>query len=800
MNRNTYRTLEFEAVRQWLLSYAGSPMGRRRLEALAPQTDAGRVKEALRLTSEARAVLEALGRQPYHDLPDIAAPLTRSAWEGFALEPRELLDVASFAQGVTEIGRQLARGDSAPIAERARRIADFSALASTITRAILPSGEIADDASPKLAEIRRALVRLRERLQSLMESFVHDKDAERLLQEKLITTRNDRYVLLIKAEQRGAVPGIIHGRSGSGASVFVEPLPAVEMNNDIVSLQDEERAEVARILAQLTASVGGRQEDLKRAVDVVGELDGLQAAASASRDVDGVAPEIADDLHVRLHRARHPLLLAVVTERIGQPRRSRKDAVPIHIELRPEAPVLVISGPNTGGKTVALKTVGLLALMAQCGLHVPAAAGSVLPVFKRIYADIGDDQSIEGDLSTFSAHLAAIHEMTKDLAAPALVLLDEVGAGTDPTEGGALGVAIVDYFRVHQAMVLATTHHGLMKAYSQSTPGVASASFGYDPRTFEPTYELRLGEAGRSLALEMTERLGLPPEIVRDARSRLSDKEQQVEALARRLETEREELAQRERWLRERERALESALASQQQEARELDARRQKEIASFAAELRRRSDVLARQAADAIREAVQRLETSRRTATAEGGRARSRAIQSITAARDEALEAVGAATPAAVPAGREPAVGDRVRVAPLGIVGEVLALHDDELELAVSGKRLRTPKSSVAVLEGGKGAARTATAVVTRASAEGNPAEINVVGLTVDEAVPRVDKRLDEAVLAERHEVRIIHGHGQGRLRQAVAELLSGHPHVADFRLGGEREGGAGVTIATLKD
>jgi DNA mismatch repair protein MutS2 len=802
MNRNTFRTLEFEAVRAWLSTYAGSPMGRGRVDALTPLVDLEAVKEALRTTTEARHVLESAGRQPYHDLPDVAPLLTKAGWEGFALEPRELLDVASFAEGATEIGRHLTKTDATRIVARSQRIADFTLLAGALRRALLPSGEVADDASPRLAEVRRALLRLKSQLQSLMESFVRDKDADRVLQEKLVTTRNDRYVLVIKADQRGQLPGIVHGRSGSGASFFVEPLAAVELNNDIVSLQEDERAEVRRILEELTEAVGRQQEALALAATLLGELDALQAMASASKEVDGVEPVMTREQRVTLRRGRHPMLLSAVTERLGQPPRSRREAVPIDVALEPSAPVLVISGPNTGGKTVALKTVGLLALMAQCGLHIPAAEGSTLPVFRRVFADIGDDQSIAESLSTFSAHLAAIREMTRDLAAPALILLDEVGAGTDPTEGGALGVAVVDYFRRHGAMVLTTTHHGLMKAYSQSTPGVASASFGYEPETFEPTYVLQLGQAGRSLALEMTERLGLPAEIVQDARARLSAKEAQAELMLRRLDSDQAALAEREARVQEQERELRAAAEAQRAAARADEVERQRRLETFTAELRRKSEDLARKAADAVREAVQRLETSRRSATAEGSRARTRTVEAIREARDEALESVGAAPAAPPPPSRAAVAGDRVRVSDLGVVGEVVAVHDDgELELAVSGKRLRAPQRAVTLIEGGKGPARgTAAVKISRAQTEAAPAEINLVGMRVDEAIPKVDKLLDEAVLAERREVRVIHGFGQGKLRDAVAELLTGHPHVAHFRPGGAREGGGGVTIVELKD
>ena len=465
------------------------------------------------------ALLRAVGRQPYHDLPDPAEALAVARVRGAHLEPRALADLASFIEGGVEIARRVARVDGTPRLSRlASEVQDTGDVAVAIRRALLPSGEVADDASPRLADIRRTLLRLRSQLTSVMEGYLRSRDAERLLQDRVITTRNDRYVLLLKAENKGQLPGIIHGSSGSGASFFVEPLPAVELNNDIVQLQDEERNEVVRILRELTARAGHRADDIALMASVLGELDAVQAMALLAVDMDAHPPEIVEGAKADLELldSRHPLLMPKLAERLGIAR--SKEPVPVSLRVGGDEPVLVISGPNTGGKTVALKTVGLFALMAQCGLHVPAAPGSRLPVFRRIYADIGDEQSIAENLSTFSSHLAAIVEMTRDLARPALVLLDEVGAGTDPTEGGALGVAIVEHFRKSGAMVLATTHHGLMKAYAQSTPGVATASFGYHPETYEPTYRLTLGAPGRSLALEMAERLGLPAEVVADAR------------------------------------------------------------------------------------------------------------------------------------------------------------------------------------------------------------------------------------------------------------------------------------------
>lgn len=806
MNGNTFRILEFEAVRQLLLGHAGSASGRARVQALRPLQEVPKVRAALGRTSEGSALLAGVGRQPYHDLPDLAEILPAARVSGLYLEPAALLDVASFIEGAVEISARVARGEGAPsLAHLAGQVADASDLASAIRRAVLPSQELADDASPRLLELRRGLSRLRAELQSVMESFLHGREADRILQEKLVTTRNDRYVLLLKAEHRSQLEGIVHGSSGSGASLFVEPMPAVALNNDIVAMGDEERAEVVRILRALTARVGDRAPDLARAADVLGELDLVQAMALLARDMKAVEPQVGEELELDLVNARHPLLISALAERLGLPARRRPEPVPVSLRAGFGTPVLVISGPNTGGKTVAVKTLGLLALMAQSGLHVPADAGSRLPVFRRIFADIGDEQSIAESLSTFSAHLASIVEMTRDLEAPALVLLDEVGAGTDPTEGGGLGVAIVDHFRARGAMVVATTHHGLMKAYAQSTPGVACASFGYDPATYEPTYRLAHGVPGRSLALEMAERLGLPASVVTDARSRISDKEAQAEALLKRLEDDRAALDREAEGLATGRRELEAACQRLQGAEREIDRRKRDEVEAFAKDLRRRGEEAARRAADAIHEAVKRVETSRRAAVSAGEKARGEAMRAIRAAQAEALSdpALGVELESG-PSAADLRVGSRVRVRSLGVVGEVLSLPEDDdarVELAVGGKRMRVPRMELGLLSAAEGRASQANPLPTPGVQRGGvPREINVVGLTVDEAIPQVDRFLDQSALAERREVRVIHGFGKGKLRQAVAGLLDGHPHVAAFRLGQGGEGGAGATIVELKE
>jgi DNA mismatch repair protein MutS2 len=844
VNANSFKALEFDRIRALLLQQSGSAEGRARLEALRPLTEPGPVREALARTSEGVALLKAVGRQPYHDLPDPAEAVAGARVRGAHLDPRALANLASFIEGGVEISRRVGRVDGTPRLSRlASEVRDTGDVAAAIRRAILPSGEVADDASPKLADIRRTLLRLRSQLTSVMEGYLRSADAERLLQDRIITTRNDRYVLLLKAENKGQLPGIIHGTSGSGASLFVEPLPAVELNNDIVQLQDEERNEVLRILQELTARAGHRADDLAFMASVLGELDAVQAMALLAVDMDAHPPEVVEGpkADLELIDSRHPLLMPTLAERLGIAR--SKEPVSVSLRVGGEEPVLVISGPNTGGKTVALKTVGLFALMAQCGLHVPAAPGSRLPVFRRIYADIGDEQSIAENLSTFSSHLAAIVEMTHDLARPALVLLDEVGAGTDPTEGGALGVAIVEHFRKNGTMVLATTHHGLMKAYAQSTPGVATASFGYHPETYEPTYRLTLGAPGRSLALEMAERLGLPAEVVHDARSRRDDKEQQAEALLARLEREQAELEREKVRIEGMKAEAEGARARALIAEREIMAKKRCEVEVFAKDLKRRAEEAERKAAEAIRVAVEKVEAAHKAAAA-APRLRSEAVAAIRDARLEVLKDPELGLPEEQEAPAQAlAVGMRVRVRAMGIAGELLALQGGEAEVAISGKRLRVPQDQLVGLAPGQpggvwgggtppaqrkpdeavgvsGASsqeRSSSHPGTaprpsprrRAPSPGGgvtvptktvPAELKLIGLTVEEARERVDKLLDDAALSDRREIRLIHGFGEGKLRKAVAQMLEGHPLVSSWRLGGPSEGGGGATVVELKD
>src|SRR6059036_753237 len=495
MQPGAFRALEFDRIVEAVRGFALTPMGAERLARLTPSTDPQRVAQLLASTTETTKYLAANALFPLRASADLPQILSSLAVEGRALEALRLLALASFLESVDETRVAIRRAPGAfPLLEAASgAVASFKGETGQTRDKIDPSGEVVDHASPELKLIRDRLRKQRTRLRGTLESYLRGKETAKYLQDQVVTERNGRYVLVIKSEHRSSIPGIVHGTSTSGASLFLEPLSTVEINNDIVALQEQEHEEIRRILLALTDAFRSRAGDLQRTIEAATELDVLQARARFSEHVDGIEPVLSTDGAFELQAARHPLLIPG----IGAPADS-KPPVPVTLKVIPPSTVLLITGPNTGGKTVALKTAGLLALMAQSGLRIPAADGSRLPVFRLVFADIGDEQSIEASLSTFSGHITNIASMDRALVVPALVLLDEIGSGTDPIEGGALGVAIVDHFRQRGATVIATSHYDALKTYASTTAEVTGAAFGFDAETFEPTYQLVYGSAGRS--------------------------------------------------------------------------------------------------------------------------------------------------------------------------------------------------------------------------------------------------------------------------------------------------------------
>jgi DNA mismatch repair protein MutS2 len=825
MHAGALRALEFDRIVAVVAGLAVTSTGHDQLAQLEPMTDRAAVARAQRATTEGTAFLADHPGFPLRAPDDLDAIIAALAVDGRALEGLRLLGLADYLESIEQTRGAVRKvGQSFPLLSAlVDGVATFKGEIADVRRKIEPSGEVADDASAALSSIRERLRKHKAKLRSTLESFVRGRETSKYLQEQVVTDRNGRHVLMLRAEHRGAIPGIVHGGSASGASLFVEPLETVEINNEIVALEEQEADEVRRILLELTEHFRRRPDDVERTLEVATELDVIQARARFSSITEGIEPGVATDGTVELRGARHPLLMRRVNERLEDGRADGGiDPVPVDILLTPPTRVLVIAGPNTGGKTVALKTAGLLSLMAQSGLHVPAETGSRLPVFQSVFADIGDEQSISASLSTFSAHIANVVSMDRTLTLPALLLLDEVGAGTDPVEGGALGTAIIDHFRRRGAHLIATTHYDSLKSYASTTENVAGAAFGFNPDTFAPTYKLIYGSPGRSLALEIAARLGMPADVVAAARDNLTEREQQLaEHLARvdddlrLLERERKQataerlaVAEAERKLR----AREAAVRDREEAFRKrLDSRLEDQVRAARREIDAVIEGLKTRAAELTQQAAVRLRSGEKTraagiTTGDTGAARADARAALDEVVARLKEGAGLGRPSGRPS--DPIeVGSRVTVGALGLEGTVVELHGKHAEVDVRGKRLRAALRDLRAIGPAvsAGASAKADRPVVRVNVQLQPrtgtlTELNVVGNTVDEALTRLERFLDETLTTDIREVRIVHGYGTGQLRRAIGAFLKEHPLVAKFNAAPQNQGGGGATVVELKD
>jgi DNA mismatch repair protein MutS2 len=802
MQSAVLRALEFDRIREALAQQAQTPFGRERALALQPTADPESVRHQLDQTREAVAFLEAGGDLSIDAGDELPAVLDGLSVAGEPLTPLQLISLARFTESAQTVAAGIASNPSAPLLGRiAAAVASFAPEVAAVRRAILPSGDIQDGASQALRDIRDALRRQRARLRSTLEGLTRGRETAKYLQDQIISDRNGRYVVVVRAEHRGAIPGIVHGASASGASLYLEPLSTVELNNEIVTLADREKEEIHRILTALTDAFGRRRPELDALVDAAGQLDELQAKARLAVRLGGTAPALAADGRMEFLGARHPLLGA--------------GAIPSDLTIAPPTRALVISGPNTGGKTVALKATGLLALMAQSGLLIPVEPGSRFTPFRSIFADIGDEQSIAASLSTFSARVANLVEMDRALELPALILLDELGSGTDPVEGGALGAAVIDHFRRRGALVIATTHDDALKSYAATTAEVAAGAFGFDPDTYAPSYRLIYGAPGRSLALEIAERLGLPASVIADARARRSGRESQLAAHLARVDAELAAL-ERQRKLTEEERAalarergalLEREMRLAEREAvlkKRLDDKLNErlrearaEVDAVVADLKARAGALVSRAERQTR--AQRPALS--TGDVGGLRADARAALDTIGASVESLESAAAGDHAlAAP----PDVGQQVLVAPFGAVGIVRSTTGRHVEVEIRGKRMRVALDDLrkAGKPGSQEAVRGTSVRQpgTPAPVHAASAELVVIGATVDDALARAEKFLDTALLHDERRLRVVHGHGTGRLREALRAYFREHALVASVSPAPDNEGGQGATIVELKD
>jgi DNA mismatch repair protein MutS2 len=791
MDARTLRVLEFDRIREMIAGHAASALGKERARALQPATRLEVARAWQQETTEARALAEGDGSPPLGGVRDVREGL-RGAAKSQVLEPGVLLDIAGTAFAARRLrAHLLGREATAPaLAAHAHALGDFRTLEDEIARCIDSRAEVRDGASDELARLRQRARSVRATLEQRLERMLRSPQYQRMIQDPLMTTRSGRYCIPVRSEFRSEFRGIIHGTSASGATVFMEPLALVELGNDLAQAREEEEREVRRILAGLSAMVGAAAPRLGATLEVLGTLDLILARAALSQEQGCVEPQLNADRVVDLLAARHPLLAGEV--------------VPIDISVGEGFTALVITGPNTGGKTVSLKTVGLLTLMAQSGLHVPAKPGSRLAVFAQVFADIGDEQSIQQSLSTFSSHMAQIVAVMRQVpaAANALVLLDEIGAGTDPAEGSALAKAVLTELLVRGARTVVTTHYGELKAFAYAQPGIENASVEFDPETLMPTYHLRLGLPGSSNAFAIAGRLGLPPDLVAGARARLGQTQTVMEDAIRGIEEAQRRL-QAERAAAERERReLQGLREDLERRLRELESKRQEVLREARREASQVLNETRRQAAEIIERLQQEARRKPTRATADRTAHTAQTELARAGERVEQALPVPAAPPTAPPPAPEPTrpvttprPGDAVFVRTVGQRGTVLGPADEEgmaevqvgiLKLRVRLEDLRqVPDAPVEV-----------TSHLEKARAV--PPEIHLRGMRVAEALEVLEKYLDDAVLAGLNEVRIVHGMGTFAVRNAARELLSKHPLVRGYRPGRREEGAAGVTVAEL--
>jgi len=802
MKATSADVLEYESLRALLGRYVSSPPGKRELANIAPHTDAARLTADLADAAEAVEYLRSAARPQtaargaairieFSGFPDLTEAVHKLRIEGASLEAKEIFDLFGVLDRAADAKSVLnAVAERFPrLGARAQLIGDFRSLLKDLEGKILPDGSVADRASVALSRLRRDIERQRKSIQDSLERFLKSHQEEGVLQEEFVTIRNERFVVPIIAGQRRKIDGVIHGASSSGHTLFVEPLETIDLNNELVRLTEEEAQEVHRILRELTARLRGYAESIRLTMDTLGELEMLFAKGRFAVDFDCAIPRFTARLLLR--DARHPLLQDVL-------RRQRKAVVPISLELDERSKTLLISGPNTGGKTVSLKTVGLLTLMAQSGLPVPAAEAE-FPIFGQVLADIGDNQSIQESLSTFSAHISHIREMALDVTPDSLVLLDELGAATDPEEGGALGVAIVEHFRAAGAYTLASTHLLALKIYGANTKGVLNASMGFDEQTLEPTYVLHTGMPGKSAGLEIATRLGMPEDIMHRARASMSDRERDVSRFLSELHQRLKDVQTLEADLKRQQVDL---AAREKEVAREWEKR---ETAKLKELERRTEQVLAKfeeQAQQTIDQIVQGAGQRKATEQAERRVAKTKRElreefqTTVLSTQDEARHGDL----------QRPRIAEGVRVRLQGIrdparVRRLLA--NDRLEVEAGFMKMQVSVDDVLeILPDAPASSKLPKNVSFKPAPELAPVhqEINVIGQRAEEARDNVDQFLDRAVMATASRIRIVHGHGMGILRKVLWELLAKHPHVEKYYQAPQQEGGAGATIVELRE
>jgi MutS2 family protein len=779
------RVLEFTKIREQLAALALTPSGAELCQSLIPYDAFDLLLNAQAETEEAAVILTFIGGHPMAGFSDVR-PYLELCEKGATLSPKALLEVATLLRAIRSAKKMLVteRDNTPLLTQKAGFLGFFGHLEEEISSAILSEDEIADKASGELYDIRRNKRKTSDKVREKLNSMIRSATFQKYLQDPIVTMRQDRYVLPVKQEYRAQVPGLVHDQSSSGATLFIEPMAVVELNNDLKQWEAKEKAEIERILQALSAQIAPSAEQLKDNFLLLSELDFAFAKGLLAREMKAVRPKINDKGILRLKRARHPLI-------------DPKKVVPSDLWLGQDFTTLIITGPNTGGKTVTLKTVGLLTLMAQAGLQVPADIGTELAFFETVYADIGDEQSIEQSLSTFSSHMTNIVDIVNNVTSRDLALFDELGAGTDPTEGAALAQSILSELLEKQVRSLATTHYSELKAFALSTRGVENASVEFNVETLRPTYRLSIGVPGKSNAFEISRKLGLPESIIDKSKELLSNETIRFEDVIANAEYHRQ-IAEKERLLAE-EAHLETQRLKDAAERlrREMEDKRETAMKKAREDAKRVMENARRESEEIISELKKMKKEGAVTQDHKAAELRHRMQQGLAALSEGLTQKNPSLT--APPKDLNP--GDLVDIVHLNQRGTVLSKPDQkgEVQLQAGILKLKAHISQLRLVNEEapkkKSVAKTQTGAMLRTV----PSSFDVRGMALDEALPEVDRYLDEAVMAGLNEVTIVHGKGTGILRTGIQQHLKRHGHVKNHRLGIYGEGETGVTVVTLK-
>lgn len=792
MNQKALKALEYYKIIDQLVEKASSPMGKELCRNLMPSTDIYEIRHMQTQTKDALTRLFQKGNISFGSVKDVRGSLKRLEI-GSTLGIPELLTIAGLLENTNRVKAysRNERGDSLPdsLDGMFASLEPLTPLSSEIRRCILFQDEISDDASSGLMKVRRSMKIANDRIHTQLASLVSGS-ARNYLQDSVITMRNGRYCIPVKAEYKGQVPGMIHDQSSTGSTLFIEPMAVVKLNNDIRELELQEQKEIEAILAALSQQTAENLDAIRSDLEIMVQLDFIFARASLAMDMNGSEPILNEEGRIRLKQARHPLI-------------AKKKAVPIDVRLGDDFDLLVVTGPNTGGKTVSLKTVGLLTLMGQAGLHIPANDRSELSIFHEVYADIGDEQSIEQSLSTFSSHMTNVVSFLKKADRKSLVLFDELGAGTDPTEGAALAISILSYLHEQGIRTMATTHYSELKVYALSTTGVENACCEFDVETLRPTYRLLIGVPGKSNAFAISSKLGLPDFIIERAKEQISEQDESFEDVLTSLENSRVTI-ENERMEIERYKSEIETLKNQMEAKQEKLDERKERIIREANEEAHRILAEAKDYADQTMKLFHKFQKDHvDTAAVEKERQALRARMNQTE-KNMSMQAV-AKKPKKQLTAKDLSLGDTVKVLSMNLQGTVSSHPDSKGFLFVQMGIIRS-KVHISDLElvdepviNTPGLSRTGAGKIRMSKSASVSTEINLLGKTVDEAIAELDKYLDDAYIAHLKSVRIVHGKGTGALRKGVHNYLRRQKHVESFRLGEFGEGDAGVTIVEFK-